>query len=501
MRKFRLTNDYGQLHNKTITNWRMGSMNRKQLKWVKVLLFLSIIFVSACSGGGNDGSAKNSTTENTGTENVSTSDNVQEDQPLQGKINLVMWHQPTIDAVNAEIEGYKQLHPGVDIEIVFSAFDKYYTTIQTQLIGGGAPVGIGVSPETTQSLANYLEPLDTYFGQVNPYTNQIWKEDYVPQAFEISKSATDNVWMVGVAGAVNTGVWYNKKILDEIGMEVPTTWEEFIDAQKKAISAGHLGWSEQLVWNWRGDWYNWTLNYNYNLDELMKLDTIVPDGRVSQQEMARGVTKNLINLQGDTVKTMFTEWKSWVQDGWPNNFSSDWGWYDAFVTGKALFFWGGSWDTKPFKDNIKDFEYGHFSLPNPNDPSNPSDLANLGGSWGLNKSATPEQKAIFIDFMRYLSQPEVHKRVVEAQGMLPVVKGVELSDPVMNTWAADAKFNVSAIQAISLDNELATKFLSYSQAYLTGSHSLDEFVKKYEQIYKEAAERLITQNKWDTSNW
>jgi hypothetical protein len=26
-------------------------------------------------------------------------------------------------------------------------------------------------------------------------------------------------------------------------------------------------------------------------------------------------------------------------------------------------------------------------------------------------------------------------------------------------------------------------------------------VKKYEQIYKEAAERLITQNKWDTSNW
>lgn len=67
--------------------------------------------------------------------------------PLKGKINLVMWHQPTIDAVNAEIENYKKLHPEVDIEIIFSAFDQYYTTIQTQLIGGGAPVGIGVSPK------------------------------------------------------------------------------------------------------------------------------------------------------------------------------------------------------------------------------------------------------------------------------------------------------------------------------------------------------------------
>ncbi|RED57033.1 MULTISPECIES: ABC transporter substrate-binding protein [Cohnella] len=471
--------------------WKSGSAG---------LLLTAMLVVSACSSNGNEaGSASPSASPSTPSASE-TGSAAPSAAPLKGKINLVMWHQPTIDAVNAEIENYKKLHPEVDIEIIFSAFDQYYTTIQTQLIGGGAPVGIGVSPETTQMLAKYLEPLTPYFEEENPYTKQPWKQDYVPNAFEIGKSGTNDVWMVGVAGAVNTGVWYNKKMLDEAGVAVPTTWEELMAAQKTIKDSGQIAWSEQLVANFKGDWYNWQLNYGFNLDDWMKLDTLVPDGRVSQMEVVRGIKKGEIDLKSEKVKAMFAEWKKWVEAGWPENFSSDWGWYDAFVSGKAAFFLGGSWDTPGFVQNIKDFEFGHFSLPNPGNPSDPIDMANLGGAWGLNKAATPEQKAIFIDFMRFLSQPDVHKRAVEAQGMLPVVQGVELSDPVMNAWAQDAKFNVSKIQAISLDNELASKFLSYSQAFLTGG-DLDGFVDKYASIYQEAAERLITQNKWDTTQW
>ncbi|TXK84471.1 ABC transporter substrate-binding protein [Paenibacillus sp. N3.4] len=473
-------------------------MRRK--KWSCLALLAAVMLASGCSNNNNESVAVNrGGSETSATESASTSQTNQ----LKGKINIAIQYQPLIKPLQEEIKKYKQAQPGAEIELVPFGRENYYATMTTQLIGGSAPVGISVEPEGAQILANHLEPITSYMEVTNPYTKQKWRDDYNPLAYEITKAGTKDVWMIGIMGAVNTGLWVNEDLLNQLHATVPKSWSEFIDVQKKARDAGFIPFAEQYNENWRGDWSNWTLNYMFMKDELLKLDTIVVDGRVSQEEMARGVQKKLIDLKSDKVKDMFRTWKEWTDIAWPKNFSTKWGNSEAFLAGKALFYWGYSGETEPFYTKTKDkFKLGHIQVPNIMNPSDPSDLSNVATGWAMNKAATQQQKAILVDFMQYLSQPDVHKRIVESVGMLPVVKGVAGSDDLlMKEWASEARFNVSAIQPMVLDNEYSTKFLNESQSYLTGKETLDEFVSNYEKIFIDATNRLITEKKWDISKW
>ena len=74
-----------------------------------------------------------------------------------------------------------------------------------------------------------------------------------------------------VQGYVNLlGLWYNAEILDEIGVEPPTTLEELEGAMAKAKEAGYMGITLSGLPNSQGEWqgYPWMTAEGFTYENL-----------------------------------------------------------------------------------------------------------------------------------------------------------------------------------------------------------------------------------------
>ena len=88
--------------------------------------------------------------------------------------------------------------------------------------------------------------------------------DAVADTFEAGVTAGDGVYGVPVGNAMGGGILYNKKIYADLGLEVPTTWDEFISNSETIKAAGidpiiqtygaDSTWTSQLLV--LGDFYN-----------------------------------------------------------------------------------------------------------------------------------------------------------------------------------------------------------------------------------------------------
>lgn len=87
--------------------------------------------------------------------------------------------------------------------------------------------------------------------------------DNVLDVFKEGVTSGDGVYGVPVGGAMGGGVLYNKPLYDELGLEVPTTWDEFMANNKAIDESGKAApviqtyketWTSQLFV--LGDFYN-----------------------------------------------------------------------------------------------------------------------------------------------------------------------------------------------------------------------------------------------------
>jgi raffinose/stachyose/melibiose transport system substrate-binding protein len=87
--------------------------------------------------------------------------------------------------------------------------------------------------------------------------------DNVIDSFKPVVTGTDgNVYGVPNGPAMGGGIFYNRKIYEELGLSVPTTWDEFLANSQAATDAGYVGvyqsygstWTSQLFV--LGDFFN-----------------------------------------------------------------------------------------------------------------------------------------------------------------------------------------------------------------------------------------------------
>jgi raffinose/stachyose/melibiose transport system substrate-binding protein len=73
--------------------------------------------------------------------------------------------------------------------------------------------------------------------QLTPLNDEPWVDD-LDDAFKPSVSVDDQVYGAPYGSAFGGGILYNKKIYDELGLEVPMTWDEFMANNAKIEKAG-----------------------------------------------------------------------------------------------------------------------------------------------------------------------------------------------------------------------------------------------------------------------
>ncbi|MER7486068.1 extracellular solute-binding protein [Streptomyces sp. NPDC126497] len=214
-------------------------MRRNTGRLLRGIALLSAVALGATACGGSDDSTD---------EAVSASD-VQAALKKGGTVTVWSW-EPTLKTVAADFE---KKYPKVKINLVSErSGDKHYTALSNAV---SAEKGV---PDVAQV---------EYFA-VNQYALGKGLTDLAPfGADKLASRYTPGPWNAVSEGEAVYGLpmdsgpmamFYNKKVFDKHGIDVPTTWDEYVDAARKlhkadpkvyiANDAGDAGFTTSLLW-------------------------------------------------------------------------------------------------------------------------------------------------------------------------------------------------------------------------------------------------------------
>lgn len=176
--------------------------------------------LAGCAGGGG-GSAQS--TEYT-----------PPDSDLEAEITYGIWDETQVPAMEALIAGFNEEYPNIEVNVDVTPYDAYFTKLQTQGSSGSLPDLFWMNGPNFQLYASngLFVPITSSIegGHIDP-------ADY-PEAL-VDLYTYDGV-NYGVPKDFDTiGVWYNKALFAEAGVEEPQpgwTWDDF-QQKAEAISA------------------------------------------------------------------------------------------------------------------------------------------------------------------------------------------------------------------------------------------------------------------------
>ena len=206
----------------------------------------------------------------------------------------------------------------------------------------------------------------------------------------------------------NCGLYYNTKRLEELGVGVPTNWEEFENAIAKATEAGYGG--------------------------------IISD--LSAYEMYAFFYQSgcpVIDTSGDIPSVVVNNdagkaaWEYWCglhlkHGGFVESFKEATTWdkvYESFANGEATFLLGGDWCATGIERINPDLEYGITTMPEG------TQKATILGGWTFNINKNSAHPELAYNFIRYMTSPETDW-VIEADGKTTARLGVDYTKALAN---------------------------------------------------------------------
>lgn len=232
----------------------------------------------------------------------------------------------------------------------------------------------------------------------------------------------------GVPTVVNTqGIIYNKKIFDELNLEEPENYAEFLEICQKIKDSGVdplvVGASD--LWH-MGFWVNGFFRndvVNTNPDFLKQRT----EGKVSWTDAEP--TKMM-----EDTKELFD--KGYVQDGFMSTADSQ---TAAILTsGTAAMLFSGPWMFSQLEEADADYEYGFFFLPNEDGELNV--FSDNGSAWSISEECAADEKKYEAaqKFLEFFYSKDVYTEAVQTMNAIPATKEritYEASDVQMNLIA------------------------------------------------------------------
>ena len=137
--------------------------------------------------------------------------------------SIVMWIYPLAETASAEsyapfVESFKEKYPNVKVEVVQQPWANREEQLTTAISGGNAPDVVYFNPDFVPRFAeeDLLVSLDDL--------REDWDSAFVPASLE-AMTYEDTLYAAPVLMQASQ-TFANQKLLDELGMEGTTTWDE-----------------------------------------------------------------------------------------------------------------------------------------------------------------------------------------------------------------------------------------------------------------------------------
>ena len=303
-------------------------------------------------------------------------------------------------------------------------------------------------------------------------------DEEMPDFAEVSGKLLDSAMSTSVIGghnyalALNTNskiVFYNKTMLEEAGVQVPTTMDEWVEAVKKlsgenANGQQVWGWNEPALAGWNICPFIWSFG-----GSLTNEDQTVATGYINGPA---------------TVKAVET-FAELVKEGGITGFNSgDIPMTDGFGTGRYAMMLEGPWKSAELAGAYPDVAYGTAPIP----AGEGGSISVLGGEdIAMFNSANKEAAWKFMQFMT----SEFAETEMAKCGQIPVNKAALESETVK---AADYAPFIEAIQTAKarptvaawseMDNDLTVAMTAVVTGEKTAQEAMDELAAKWDELLK-----------------
>ncbi|HEX6302802.1 MAG TPA: ABC transporter substrate-binding protein [Anaerolineales bacterium] len=326
--------------------------------------------------------------------------------------DLPIWQDVIIPAFEAQ-------YPNINVEFTPTAPAEYNGVLNTKLEGGTAGDLITCRPfDASLSLfqQDYLASLNDLPGMEN-------FSDVAKSAW-ITDDGSD-VFCVPMASVIH-GFFYNKEAFDKLGLEEPTTMDEFMTVVETIQEDGEYA---PIVMGTADQWESATMGFqnigpNYWNGEEGRLALISGDAQYTDEPYVQ------------TWETL-ASWAPYLPEGYEAVKYPDA--QSLFTLGQGAIYPTGSWEIQLFESQA-DFEMGIFPppLPEAGDTCYISDHTDI--ALGMNASTdNPEEARTFLEWMTTQEFAELYSNSLPG-------------------------FFTLSNHEIELENELAQEFLSWRQS-------------------------------------
>ena len=303
------------------------------------------------------------------------------------------------------IEGFKAENP--DIEVTWNLFDHegYKTSIRNFLTADAPDVANWYAGNRMLPYVNagLFEPVD-----------DVWEAEGLNESL---KSALPSMTIDGQIWGVpytyyQWGVYYRKDIFEDLGIAVPTNWDEFKQAGATLIENGVTPITI-------GTKYLWTAAGVFDYINL----------RTNGYDFHMALTQGQIPWTDDRVRATMENWQEIVEAGFFLENHAAYTWQEALapmVNGEAAMYVMGNFSVAPLREaGLSDDQLGFFQFPMitagiPVAEEAPTDTVHI--------PANAQNKENARKFLAYIARADVQTQINATLGQLPINSGSEVAD-------------------------------------------------------------------------
>ena len=320
------------------------------------------------------------------------------------------WRTEDVEAYNAIFDVFEEAHPGITVE-----FEAFQNTEYNQILTTGLAGSDGPDVPMVRAYGQLQPNIEA--GQLEPIDGEVeGLAEIAESVLAGAKGKADGKTYAVPLATQTLQMFYNKAIFEEQGLEVPTTWDEFIEVNEALLSAGVT----PMALGAKDDWI------------LPIFADIVGSARYGGSEFEQKV------LAGETDFTdpdyvasleIISELQPYLT---PDVVGV--GYTDSqiqFTSGQAAQFPGGSFEIATFRNQAPDLEFGSYQVPLPEGAvlDAPVSPAYADGNFAVN--AKSENKEAAFELLNWLATAEFGQLVADELNQFSAIPGVTYSDEVM----------------------------------------------------------------------
>lgn len=377
-------------------------MKRKGIMTL-LLILVAAMMMSACGNETKEKPPANSSQSGT-SKGEGTSD------PFT--IRIGAWfidERPFMQQFKTDVEqAYKQRYPNATIQWDITLGETYADKLKAELASDTAPDVFFHAGKT----AMYGE-----VGYLADLSDAPWADELNPGA-KSEYAYKDKVYALPM-GMAASGIWYNKKIFADLGIELPKSWGDMETIFAKILASGitpvAAGFKD-----------SWTASMTLAL-------WLQPFGYESSPTYGKDLYEGKKTLDGPEVQAVMLHLQNMVAKGYLNKtaLSIDWPQSaELFSSGKAAMIVQGPWMPGTAEENFQTkgheaFDLGYLPFYTDNGYAKLS--VGVDQSLSVNSKTKLMQQA--KDLVAVIASPEVYGPFNIGSGTVPAIQGMQLEYP------------------------------------------------------------------------